>query len=318
LSECILEALHIEVTTMRDESDKKNSQNKLEICGFCSGSGKVCLTYDDNTGTGRRNVVKLVCPVCRGRGKARRRSRPVRMGFKLQRRNFLPGRPTSGRHGRLSHGLTILPPAGTPLAGWPEGDLVPKSTPESEYAGLDVDPAEAPDDPELRQRTVLRLSDDQTIVVSPEFAPGVVLDATSVQTNFEEPFEVDSEVITAQVLYDLGSSEHLRAFLDLVQPHVELPFEHLDGVAGISGQGGLLSAEPPEIDLSGYDSGLSADIAESALDEVTVPLHRHMSATHTNVLSPNLHGPASALDVVGFSDPVGFEINTDVTGQVGL
>ncbi len=308
---------------MPDESNKADSKDKLEICSTCSGKGTILLMVNDNPESDADNVIEWHCPVCLGRGKTRRRSRPVRIRFRLRQKKIRPGKRKSGRRGRLSRSPIILPLPGTPLSGWPEGSLIPQSNPESEYIGPYIDQPIIIDDYgdllfHYPGETVLRMSDDIVVTIAGGLTHDLVMDIDFAKTNFQEPLEIGSGPITAEISYDLGSREHAEAFLDLVQPHLDLPIEQLADVLGELGKGGILPTETPGIELSGYDLGLSADISNDPLNEVTVQPHEHMSAIHTSVLPPSLHNQANLLDVAGFSDTVGFEVNTDVIGQVGL
>lgn len=308
---------------MPNENNKADSKDQLEICSTCSGKGTILLAVNDGPNIDTDNVIELHCPVCLGRGKTRRRSRPVRMRFRLRQKKIRPGRRKPGRRGRLSRSPIILPLPGTPLSGWPEGSVIPQSNPESECIGPYIDQPTTIDDyvdllSQYPGETVLRMSDDIIVTIAGGLTPDLVMDTNFAQTNFQKPLEIGSGPITAGISYDLGSQEHIEAFLDLVQPHLDLPVEQLADVLGGPGKGSILHTEAPGIELSGYDSGLSADITNDPLNEVTMQPHEHMSAIHTSVLPPGLHSQTNLLDIVGFSDPIGFEVNTDVMGQVGF
>lgn len=320
---------------MPDEYNNVDNKDSLEICSACSGTGTIAFAVSDAPQIDPNDVVELNCPVCFGRGKARRRSRPVHIRLRLPQNKMWPGKRNSGRRGRLSRSPIILPPPGAPLSGWPEGSMIPQSTPESEYIGPYTDQRDAAGDdddlplhcpgeavPQVSDcsagETVLRLSDDLILTIGGEFGQNLSIDTEFAHSKFQEPLELGSGPVTVEVSYDLGSREPIEALPDPAQPPLYLPLEPLTDIVGGPGKGGILPPKGTQIDLSGYDPRLSAEIANDPLGELVIPSHDNMSATHTSLLPPNLHGPISPLDVVGFPDPIGLKINTDVIGLTGL
>ncbi len=321
---------------MPDENSNVDNKDSLKICTACSGTGTIAFAFSDAPQIDPDDVIELDCPVCSGSGKARRRSHPVRIRLRLPQKKIWPGRRKSGRRGRLSRSPIILPLPGSPLSSWPEGSVIPQSTPESEYIGPYGDKEGAADDDEglplqhpgqvvnrvpdcpVRE-TVLRISDDLILTIGGEFGQDLSLDMDFAHSNFQEPMELGSGPIMAEVSYDLGSREPIEALPNPAQSPLDLPIEPLaDDVVGGPGKGGILHPEETRIDLSGYDPRLSAEIANDPLGELVIPPHRDISVTNPSLPPAALHGPASPLDVVGFLDPFGLNIDTDVIGPTGL
>ncbi|MBN2269868.1 MAG: hypothetical protein JXN61_04595 [Sedimentisphaerales bacterium] len=322
---------------MPDENNNvDNNKDSPEVCIACSGTGTIAFAFSDAPQIDPDDVIELACPICLGSGKARRLSRPVRIRLRLPQKKIWPGRRKSGRRGRLSRSPIILPLPGSPLSGRLEGNMIPRSTPESEYIGPYSDKEDAADGDEDQPlqhpgqvanlvpdcpdgETVLRISDDLILTIGGEFGQDISLDTEFAHSNFQEPLELGSGPVMAEISYDLDSSEPIGALPNPAQPPLDLPIEPLaeDAVGG-SGKGGILHPEETRIDLSGYDPRLSAEIANDPLGKLAIPPHHDISATNPSLRPPALDGPVSPLDVVGFLDPFGLNIDTDVIGPTGV
>jgi len=73
-----------------------------------------------------------------------------------------------------------------------------------------------------------------------------------------------------------------------------------------------------ETHISEYDAGLPLNIENEPAPELTLQSLQSTSATFADVLGPDVSGQANPLDVTGIQDPFGFDINTNVTGDVGF
>ena len=309
---------------MAQKSNKKDNKDRSQVCPVCRGSGKTRWKRDNDTGIYVVDIKGRTCPLCRGSGRFYRRPylRFVRIRFKLQPKKIPLSWPRSGRHGRLSRSPVILPPPGAPMAGWSEGDMVPKSTPESVYLGSDVDYSIAQDDipeEESPMQTILRISDNITITLGKEFHPDLVLDIDTVQTNFQEALEASSESVTARICYGIESNEYLELLLNQINPFKESTVIQLDDdvYAAVENKEQLLNIEPYEAHISEYDTDVGLEVENAPVSELTLRPHQTTSADYTDVLGPAMSDQRNPLDVIGVEDPLSFDINTNVTGGVG-
>ena len=63
---------------------------------------------------------------------------------------------------------------------------------------------------------------------------------------------------------------------------------------------------------------IGLEVENAPVSELTLRPHQTTSADYTDVLGPAMSDQAGPLDVIGVEDPLGFDINTDVTGDVGF
>ena len=309
---------------MAQKSNKKDNKNKSKVCPVCGGTGKTRWKRDNGTEIYVLDIKGRTCSFCRGSGRIYHKPylQFVRISFKLPPRKIPLQRPRLGRHGRLSRSPVILPPPGAPMAGWSDGNMVPKSTPESVYLGSDVDYSIAQDDiPEEEKspmETILRISDNITITLGKEFHPDLVLDINSVQTNFQEALEVSSESVTARICYGIESNEYLELLLNQIDPFKESTVIQLDDdvYAAVENKEQLLNIEPYEAHISEYDTDIGLEVENAPVSELSLRPHQTTSADYTDVLGPAMSDQGDPLDVIGVEDLLGFDINTDVTGDV--
>ena len=311
---------------MANKSKKKDKKDKWYPCPFCKGSGRIDFKRSDTDILGP-NSKKLTCPICHGQGRIRDILRyilrPVRVHFKRQPR-MIPSRwPRSGRHGRLSRNPIILPPPGTPLSGWPEDDMVPKSTPESAMVYEDIDhKVEDTEVPCKAYPTVLRLAENITITLGTDFPSGLKLDTEHVQTNFKDGLEVDSRFVSAQIIYDSNSSERLETLLSQIAPYERLDIIQLsDGTYAAAGNKDVLfDIKPYESHLETYIPGGNADLEiemENGIQDAQ-PLQPHQLNTplSADVLGPAASQLSDTLNVIGVEDPIDSDIDTNIAGDI--
>ncbi len=261
-------------------SDKKDTKDKLKSCRLCGGSGKVHLRCDDTDILGSK-AAEQPCPVCRGRGKTGTNLRPMKLRFrKLPKKlPITKGRSQGGRPSRSSH---LLPMPGTPLTGYPEGDMVPKSIQESVYHDANIEcpiveyhkkkdddeePDEDRDDCPAENDTEIILDLPEGVTIRKQFASDMVLGSDPIAINFQEGLKAALDHGTAPVVYSAEDGE----------PAV---------------------IEPDRANIE---------------TDISVP-----GAASIDVLGPAMSGQADTLDVIGVEDPAGFDINTDVTGNAGF
>lgn len=308
-----------------NKKDKKDDKDRSQVCPFCGGSGKIRWKRDDGTDIYVFDIKGRTCPLCHGSGRLYRKLylRPVRIHFKLRPKRIPLRWPRFGRHGRFSRSPVILPPPGAPMAGWPEGDMVPKSTPESPYLGADID-YNITDDDSLEEespcQTILRICDNITITLGKEFHPALVLDTDTVHTNFLEALEASPGFVTAEICYSDESNERHEMLLSQIDPFKKPTVIQLDEdvYAAVENKEQLFNVQHYEAHISECNAALGLDIANESAPELVLEPHQSASAVFTNVLGPAVSHPVDPLDVIGVEDPLDFDINTDVTGDVGF
>lgn len=207
--------------------------------------------------------------------------------------------------------------------------MIPKSTPESAYIGPDINypiitDAEIPRD-EYPRETILKIPPNITITLGKEFAPKLVLDPDFTEINLQEALKAGSDPVSAQIVYGARSNERWEMFLRDFDPLNSQPVliqlcDEFYAVVGNKDQ--LLNLEPSEAHVethvSEYDAGAPVAIENEPAPPLTLQPDRPNSATSTDVLGPAMSGQINPLDVTGIKDPAGFDINTDVTGDVGF
>lgn len=109
---------------------KNEKENNNVKCPLCDGTGKPHERDDtDICGFDSENAV---CPLCRGSGKVKSRRRIKRIHPRYQLKKSSLRKPRPGRGGRPSLNKVALPQPGTPMASYPEGDMIPKSREETD------------------------------------------------------------------------------------------------------------------------------------------------------------------------------------------
>jgi hypothetical protein len=309
---------------MANKSNKKDNKNQSKVCPVCKGTGKTRWKRDKGTGIYVIGTKAMTCYFCGGSGRIYRKPylRFVRIRFKLPSRRRSFRWPRSGRHGRFYHSPVILPPPGTPLAGWSQDIHAPKSTPESVYRDAEIDYNVEEDDrveEESPMENILRISDDITITLGKEFHPDLVLDIDTVQTNFQEAFEASPESVTAQVCFGVDSNEYMELLLHQINPFEESTVIQLDDdvYTTVENKEQLLNIEPYETNIYEYDTDIGLEVGNAPVSGLSLQPHQFSSTVDTDVMGPTLSNPSNHLDVIGVEDPLSFDMNTDITGGVG-
>jgi hypothetical protein len=309
---------------MANKSNKKDNKDKSKVCPVCRGTGKTRWKRDKGTGIYVIGTKAMTCSFCRGSGRISRKPylRFVRVRFRLPPRKRPYRWPISGRRGRFSHGSVVLPPPGTPLAGWSQDIHAPKSAPESVYRGAEVDYNVEEDDKveeESPMENILMISDDITITLGKEFHPDLVLDIDTVQTNFQEALEASSESVTAQVCYGVESNEYMELLLHQINPFEESTILQLDDdvYTAVENKEQLLDIEPYETNIYEYETDIGLEVDNAPVSDLLQQPHQFSSTDNADVLGPAISNPSNHLDVIGVEDPLSFNISTDITGCMG-
>ena len=290
----------------------KNKKDKPDACTFCCGSGKIDAKSDDTDIWGL-NAGKRSCPVCHGRGRILRFLRGMRIRFgRLPKR--IPPKKRGRSGGRLSRSQFLLPPPGAAVSGWSEGDLVPKSNPESacphlEYYRMDNDISEEEDN--LNQsdgESTLRCSDDKPITSGKQFPPNLVLDSELAKIDPLEAPGSNSQSPGPQIIYDFESDEGIDPSgpLAAIQPGDETYAVGDEQVFDIKP-----CREDMETSVRKYDLNPDINMEDPALPDLTLSQDLPPAG---GFASP----PENTLDITGIDDPFGFDIDTDVTGNTGF
>ncbi len=111
------------------EYTKGNNRNtELQVCPLCGATGKIRRGSNEIDIFGSASEQKL-CPLCKGRGKALSSPRRGQIPFicPTRRTRLILRRPKLSKGVRPSLVQLLLPPPGTPLSGYPEGDMIPSS-----------------------------------------------------------------------------------------------------------------------------------------------------------------------------------------------
>jgi hypothetical protein len=335
-------------------SNKKDTKDKPKSCRFCGGTGKVQLRSDDTDILGSKAAERL-CPICHGRGKTGTGLRPVKFRFrKLPKKLPVPkGRGGGGRFSRSRH---LLPMPGTPLTGYPEGDMVPKSALESAYPYADdrhsvsdycntkdgnQEPDEDIDGEPAGNDSVIILRLPDGITISEQFASNLVLNFDLDAMNFQEGLRAGSEPVTAKIVYGAKSDECLEVLLRQINPlhgeptvlelksgdrlfdsEAEISTDSKDEVFVFENKDQLPAVEPCsayiETDISKSHTTSGLEIKNFPAGQLTLSPHQSSNAASMDVLGPAMTSRADPLDVIGIEDTSGFDINTDVAGNTGF
>jgi len=325
-------------------SNKKDTKGKSKNCPFCGGSGKIRLRCDDTN-------MELLCPICQGSGKRRPHLRPVYLRFK-QLPTKIPVPRRQGGGGRISRIRCPLLPPGTPLVGYPEGNMIPQSTPETVYPYEDIrypifhfhekrDDDEEPDDYREDEPTghgseiILQLPEG--ITIGHEFSANLVLDSDFTMINFQDDLETGSEPVTARIVYGVNMDECLEEFSwennPLSGKPTVLELKSDDRVFHITGELSTVSKNEifvfenkdqlivaehyqENIETEIYGSGIPSGIKIENIPDGQLTLSPHQSnrVASMDVLGPAMSGQVNPLDVSGVQDPLGVDISTDVIG----
>ena len=299
---------------MTHNNDKNDGKDRMQPCPFCNGTGKVHGKPADDTEITGSDKHEGKCPVCQGRGKIRGSLRPVRLRVWRWLKRKLPNIPKPGRGGRLSRSSIILPPPGSPLAGWSEGNLVPRSSPESAFISAEIDYNTMDDNNPVEAhpgQTLLRISDNITNILGREYPPNLVLDTDSTETNFDNALEPGSNPVTAQVVYTDGGNDYDNVLLRETQPYII----QQDDEYYVLSENTNYSVELVEAQMAVNNTPLLYDIQNEPVPELSLLSHQPPSVTFTEVLAPDPYRQINSYDVTGTEDQTGFNINTDITGH---
>jgi len=287
---------------MADKNEKTEQKDKTEVCPYCGGTGKIRLKAEVDRMLGL-NTNELVCPACGGRGRVSRlakySARPIRLRLKNPLPKMLSRKPLGHRSGRLSRSPVILPRPGTSLSDWPEGDMVPKPSPETAYSDANiknyVDYYEKPDDDTSKKKykptqndaeSILRLSDDIHVTLGKEFGPNVVLDPDFIEINFKQVLEANSGYVAAEIRYGFKSDEHIETLMRQIDPldkstileldgEVYYIFENIDRFLDIETR---LEQVPIEAHISQRDAECGLKVTNETLAPLTLHPHQPTSA----------------------------------------
>lgn len=310
----------------KNENNKLlSSDEALYTCPLCSGTGRIRRKCDETDICEASDVKEeLTCLLCRGRGKVKRYLRSLRIRPRHRLSSLLSRKRRFGaglsRSGRLSRSPIILLPPGTPLSGWPDGDMVPQFSPESAYPQGDINYTIVTDDnypeEEYPRETTLTIADAITITIGKEFAANnFIVDSGLVDINFLEALEAASDPATAHISYGVGSTEYLETLLQEVLPTIQSSIMQTDEDFCL-GEVNSQLAEPPDVDISQYDPGLCVDIEDRPAFDLTLQLNaQSTSASFTELLPPDVLGQVNPPDITGVEGPVGFDFNTDIIGN---
>lgn len=226
--------------------------------------------------------------------------------------------------------------------------MVPQSPPESAYPYEDIryptfDYRNKKDEDREDEPTgngseiILRLPEG--ITIGQEFPSNLVLDPDFITINFQEALEAGSEPVTARIVYGAKSGECLEVLLREINPlrdepavlelksgdrvfnfDGELSTVSKDEVFVFENKDRLLAVEPYqahiETDISESGAAAGLEIVNDPGGQLTLSPHQTNSAASMDVLGPAMSGQVNPLDVIGVENPVGCDINTDVTGDV--
>jgi len=196
--------------------------------------------------------------------------------------------------------------------GWPEDDMELEPEPISGAPCFDaeqnVKPAKFEEN--IVRESVLSLSDDATITIESELGlPEVVLDTEHVHSCLLQYKPI--------LLTDYGhfSEDYQEMFDHLVFGPVP-PFimQPPDGYSPYGPNN--LSTEIGEPEVFNIDPGLIVvhDSNVTPGIDVQMPDTRLEGATFTSVVPPQMPGGPNPLDITGFQDPIGFDLNTNIIG----
>jgi len=297
--------------------DTENSG--MQTCPVCHGSGTILKDRDDTDICGP-DVKELVCPRCGGKGRIQLEPRPLRIRFK--RLSWKPRlsthRPSVGRGGRLSRSPIILPPPGTLLSGYPEGDMVPELPANREHAlRFDVNdqsnafvPQENP--PVKASEENIAADVDIAYTIGEGFSPGLEI-FNGQQT---EPPQAGQDIVI--------SSEDGTASYEQVQcePSDQLPIQQpiLDPQQEISMEvSDSFTVEPTAPDVFLDDTEPIASLAgNTPLGAPGGPNGQSIGLSPFGQIVFDGFREPNPLDITGDIDPVGFGVDTDVIGNVGF
>jgi len=284
----------------------------LHTCPLCEGTGKIPHQQQGQNDTGSyvSEVEEEVCPLCDGSGAVRLSPRHRRRRSRLRGRWVrLKSRSMRGSR-RVARLLRF--PWDKWGHGWPEEDMELEPEPVLGAPFFDAEqnikPANFKEN--IVRESVLSLSDDVTLTFESKLGlPEVVLDTEHAHSRLLEskPILLTDYGLLSEVYQDMF--DHL--VYGPVPPFIVQPPD------GYSPYGlNNLSVEIGEPEMFPVDPGLmlvpDSNVAPSI--DVQVPDTRLDGATFTSVVSPQMPGGPNHLDITGFQDPIGFDLNTNIVG----
>lgn len=284
----------------------------LHTCPLCEGTGKAPHQWQDQNDTSSyvSEVEEEVCSLCEGSGVVRL-SRRHRWRRYQRRGKWIRLRSRSLRGSRRIARLLKFPWDKWGHS-WPKDDMELEPKPVSGAHSFDaeqkVKPAKFKEN--AVRESVLSLSDDAAITIESELGlPEVVLDTKHVHSCFLQSRPV--------FLTDYGQfSEEYQEILDhyVFGPVPPFIMQAPDGYSpyGLNN----LSAEIGEPEVLPVDPGLTvvpdSNVAPSI--DVQMPDIRFEGATFTSVVPPQMPSEPNPLNITGFQDPIGFDLNTNIVG----
>ena len=262
---------------MNYKNEKENNNVK---CPLCDGTGKPRERDDtDICGFDSENAV---CPLCRGSGKVKSRRRVKRIHPRYQLKKSSLRKPRSGRGGRPSLNKVALPQPGTPMASYPEGDMIPKSREETDS---------------VQQPSHFDIDSSGNVSTGQENLPQELQQNDAV-AKLDERSSVLAECTDLFYGRPKGPPKSEQDIRALLQRAEALDIDPFFPLAPDDYRKGVLS------NISGLPGTLAGP-------------NEQLESTPSNATTPGALNQPDPLDVVGTPDPAVFPFNTDVEGNIG-
>jgi hypothetical protein len=279
---------------------------RYKVCDLCDGKGKIEL---DDTNIFRARM--CTCPICRGRGKVKRHaSQHKRRFFKC---HFKRPRLKLARQG----GRRLRTPSPHVWGfGWFEEKVVPffESIYGVPYFDIEQDVPKADFEEESYLESVLELNEAISITISPDLGlPDLTLDERNGVSNLDDAIYLSSpNLLTIYGLYSDEYRELLQHYLFGPIPPLIMQSPEGYSAYGISS----LSMEIGEPETLESSPSLMVTPDSNVAPQVTIqgPDAQAMGPSFTSVVQPRISDSPNPLDISGFHDPVGFNLNTNIVG----
>jgi len=262
---------------MNYKNEKENNNVK---CPLCDGTGKPHERDDtDICGFDSENAV---CPLCRGSGKVKSRRRVKRIHPRYQLKKSSLRKPRPGRGGRPSLNKVALPQPGTPMASYPEGDMIPKSREETDS---------------VQQPSQFDIDGNGNVLAGQENLPQELPQSETID-KLEERISVLAECTDLFHGRPKGPPKSEQDIRALLQRAEALDIDPFFPLAPDDYRKGVLS------NISGLPGTLAGP-------------NEQLESPPSNATTPGALNQPDPLDVVGTPDPAVFPFNTDVEGNIG-
>ena len=267
-------------------SNRNNSNNKgkscLYVCPQCAGTGKVSGNNDDTDICGFDSK-KGICPLCRGSGKFKRHRDHLHIHRRCRLKKIPLKKPRPGRGGRPSLGKNVLLQPGTPTTGYPEDDMAHKSQHQAST---------------IQQQSHFDIDDGSDDLTGQENLPQELPQSETID-KLEERISVLAECTDLFHGRPKGPPKSEQDIRALLQRAEALDIDPFFPLAPDDYRKGVLS------NISGLPGTLAGP-------------NEQLESPPSNATTPGALNQPDPLDVVGTPDPVDFELDTDVTGGIGL